>query len=73
MKEALTAAGWIFESECSTCKGKVQFYKHKDHGDYRVQIKIRSNTFSFLNANRVIAGPYWGYQMADKLKAQTWV
>ncbi|MDB5200575.1 MAG: hypothetical protein JWO92_2538 [Chitinophagaceae bacterium] len=68
MKEKLEANGWKMYYECNTCAGHKQFYKNDAKEGYEVRIKVKNQTFSILLKNMVIAGPFWGYQIEEKLK-----
>jgi hypothetical protein len=67
MREKLEALGWIKYHECNTCSGHRMFFNKADKPGYEVRIKIRNNTFSILLRNVIIAGPYWGYELEQKL------
>lgn len=71
MKEVLIAQGWIIYHECNTCGGHRQYFKNKEKPGYEVRCRIRNNTFSILLNNAIIAGPFWGYQLAEKLTQLT--
>lgn len=68
MKEVLIANGWKMYHECNTCAGHRQYFNHSGKPGYEVRTKTKNNTFSILLKNAIVAGPFWGYQMADKLK-----
>ncbi len=68
MKQILADKGWIMFYECGACRGgKRQFYNHPDHPGYEIRAKDRTQTFSILLSNDIIAGPCWGYQLEEKL------
>jgi len=67
MKQKLEALGWKMYYECDTCGGKQQF-NHESYNGYEIRAKKRTNTFSILLNNHVIAGPFWNYQLEEKLK-----
>jgi len=73
MKQTLIGLGWKMVFECTTCKGLVQTYEHKDHPGYEIKATIRTNIFSILKQNRIVAGPHWGYQITKKLSEFTWI
>jgi hypothetical protein len=64
MKQLLNENGWVMYHECITCAGHRQFYKNDTKPGYEVRIKTKNQTFSILLNNLVIAGPFWGYQIA---------
>lgn len=67
MKTILTSNGWIMFYECKNPCAKMHF-NHPDHPGYEVRVRTKSNTFSILYKNLIIAGPFWQYQLSDKLK-----
>jgi hypothetical protein len=67
MKQVLEANGWVMYHECNTCSGHRQFFTKEGKTGYEVRIKTKKNTFSILLNNMVIAGPFWGFELADKL------
>ena len=67
MKQKLEAKGWIMFHECNTCSGHRQFFKNVAHPDYEIRIKIKNQTFSILFKNLIVAGPFWGFQIEEKL------
>lgn len=69
MKQVLESKGWIMHHECIVSCGHKQFFNHPGKQGYEVRTRVKNNTFSILLNNRVIAGPYWGYQMEEKLIA----
>lgn len=66
MKEVLEAKGWVMYSSC-TCGGGRQFYINNSKPGYEVRIRTKNKTFTILQKNMVIGGPFWGYQLEDKL------
>lgn len=67
MKESLEAKGWVMYHECNTCQGHKQFFKNNDKPDYEVRVRLKSKTFSILQKNMVIGGPFWEYMLDEKL------
>jgi hypothetical protein len=68
MKEVLEAKGWIMYYDCITC-GHKQYFNHPDKKDYEIRAKKNNNTFSILLNEMIIAGPFWGYELEEKLNA----
>lgn len=67
MKQVLEAKGWVMYHECNTCSGHRQFFKNENKPGYELRIKVKNQTFSILLNNMVIAGPFWNYQLEEKL------
>lgn len=67
MTEALTTRGWVKYYDCLVCNTLVQFFNHPDKNGYEVKVKPKKNTFSLIIDNRIIAGPFWGYQLEEKM------
>ncbi len=68
MKESLIEQGWEMYYECMTCKGFKQFFRHPDKPGYEIQVKVKAQTFSILQNNYIIAGPFWAYQHEEKIR-----
>ena len=66
MKQILEAKGWVKYYECNTC-GHKQFYKNVNNPGYEIRTRVKNNTFSILLNNMIIAGPFWGYQLEEKI------
>jgi hypothetical protein len=69
MREALEAKGWVMYYECILTCGHKQYFNHPDKKGYEIRSKIKNNTFSILLNNMIIAGPYWGFEIEEKLIA----
>lgn len=67
MKELLTANGWVMYYQCK-CSGGRQQWSNNDKPGYEVRTKTKNGTFSILLKNTIIGGPFWGYQLEEKLK-----
>ena len=67
MKEILEADGWVMYYTCSRC-GHKQWFVKKDKTNYEIRARAKDNVFSIVYNNQTIAGPFWGYMLADKLK-----
>lgn len=67
MRKVLEGMGWRMYYECVQTCGHKQFFTHDGKPGYEVRTKISTNTFSILLNNHVIAGPFWGYQVEEKL------
>jgi len=68
MKEKLLANGWEMFHECDSCVGHRQYFSNKAKKGYEIRTRVKNNTFSILLNNTIIAGPFWGYQVEEKLK-----
>jgi hypothetical protein len=66
MKEALQSKGWVMFYECVMPCAKQQ-YNHPDKPGYEIRVKPKRQTFSILYQNNIVAGPFWGYQLEEKL------
>lgn len=66
MKQVLESKGWVMYYDCLTC-GHKQYFNHPDKKGYEVRAKVKNNTFSILLNNLIIAGPFWGYEIEQKL------
>lgn len=67
MKEQLEAKGWKMYYECTTCSGHKQYFTNNEKPKYEVMIILKNQTFSILYENHLIAGPFWAYQLDEKL------
>jgi hypothetical protein len=66
MKQLLESKGWVMYYSCDFCGGK-QYFKNNDKAGYEVRTRIKNNTFTIMLNNRIIAGPFWGYELEEKL------
>lgn len=73
MKQQLEGLGWKMIHECDTCKGIKQTYTHEGHTGYEILTVVRTNVFSILRENRIVAGPFWGYQLDETIKNYQWL
>lgn len=67
MREKLEANGWVMYWQCGAPCFK-QYFNHADFDDYEIRYKIKSKTFSIMFKNQVAAGPFWEYQLEQKLE-----
>ncbi len=67
MKEALEAKGWKIYWECKSPCYK-QYFNHVAKVGFEIRVRIRNKTFSIIQNNMVIAGPFWEYQLEEKLE-----
>ena len=67
MKQILEAKGWVMFHECNTCSGHRMFFKNDSHPGYEIRNKTKNKTFSILLNNLIVAGPFWEYQLEEKL------
>jgi hypothetical protein len=67
MKETLKDNGWVMYYQCN-CSGGRQHWNNKAKPGYEVRTRTKNKTFSILLNNRVVSGPNWEYELADKLK-----
>jgi hypothetical protein len=74
ISKPLTDLGWEKFFDCKTCPNNPQsHYSHKDHPGYVIRFAIRAKTFRILYQNQTVAGPFYEYQAADKLKSFKWL
>lgn len=66
MKEVLASKGWVMVYECWSC-GHKQYFRHPEKTGYEIRIKNKNKTFSILLNNTIIAGPFWGFELEEKL------
>jgi hypothetical protein len=66
MRQVLESKGWVMYHECETC-GHRQHFSHPEKQGYEIRTKVKNNTFSILLNNMVIAGPFWGFEIEEKL------
>lgn len=66
MKAKLEAKGWFMYYECTLRCGHKQFYNHVQFKGFEVVVK--DNIFTIRLNNQVIAGPFHGFQLDEKLK-----
>ncbi|MDF2381331.1 hypothetical protein JMG10_07635 [Nostoc ellipsosporum NOK] len=45
----------------------MQHFSHPEKPGYEIRTRLRSNTFSILLKNHIVGGPFWGYQIEQKL------
>jgi len=67
MKAQLIALGWIMYYECITPCAK-QYFNNTAFPGYEVRVRTRKNTFSIVSENIIIGGPFYPYQLEEKLK-----
>ena len=67
MKEKLEALEWKLYYECSRCNGQKQYFTNPAKPKYEIRTRPKNQTFSILYENHVIAGPFYGYQLGEKL------
>lgn len=67
MNQILKANGWIKYYTCKTCKGLIEHYNHKDHPTFEITIRVSRNTARIIQENRIIAGPFWVYNIQGQL------
>ena len=67
MKQVLESKGWIMYYECVLMCGHKQYFNHLDKKGYDIRAKVKNNTFSILLNNMIIAGPFWGFEIEQKL------
>ena len=67
MKQILENNGWKMYHECIVPCGHKQYFNHPDKKGFEVRAKVKNNTFSILLNNLIIAGPFWGYEIEQKL------
>lgn len=67
MKQQLIALGWNMYYECITPCAK-QYYDNKQFPGYEIRVRTRKNTFIIVLNNVIIAGPFYAYQLEEKLK-----
>lgn len=66
MKQTLESKGWVMYYECISPCAK-QHFNHPDKPGYEIRTKFKKQTFSILLNNNIIAGPFWGYTLEEKL------
>lgn len=66
MRQVLESKGWVMYHECMSC-GHKQWFNHPEKAGYEIRAKVKSNTFSILLENKIIAGPFWGFEIEEKL------
>lgn len=66
MKQVLESKGWVMYYECASC-GHKQYFKNQKKPGYEIRAKVKNNTFSILLNNMIIAGPFWGFEIEEKL------
>lgn len=67
MKEYLESKGWVMFYECKLPCGFKQHYSNAGKLGYEIRTRPKNNTFSIMLQNQVIAGPFWGYQIGEKM------
>lgn len=67
MKDQLIALGWVMYYECVTPCAK-QYYNNAAFPGYEIRIRTRKNTFLVVSENNIIGGPFYAYQLEEKLK-----
>jgi hypothetical protein len=67
MKQVLESKGWVMYYECVVPCGHKQYFNHPEKNGYEIRAKVKNNTFSILLNNMVIAGPFWGFEIEEKL------
>lgn len=65
MKEALEAKGWAQYYWCR-CGGGTGYYSNSSFPRY--QIRAKTQSFSIYLDKHAIAGPFYQYQLDEKLK-----
>ncbi len=66
METILKNRGWVMYYECKKC-GHRKYFIHNEKKGYEVRIRLKSNTFSFLKDNYIIAGQLLGFHLEKKL------
>lgn len=67
MKETLEGNGWTMYYECQTC-GHKQYFSNPSYAGYEVRVRQKKQTFSIVLNNLIIGGPFWAYQLEEKMK-----
>lgn len=67
MKEQLIALGWLMYYECITPCAK-QYYSNAAYPGYEIRVRTRKKTFSIVLNNVIVGGPFYSYQLEEKLK-----
>lgn len=67
MKQTLISLGWEMYYECLNKCGGKQYFTNELWPKYEVRTRVKSNTFSILLENKVIAGPFMGYVLKEKI------
>jgi hypothetical protein len=67
MREILETAGWVMYYNCNTCGGNKQYFNNLSKPGYEIRTRPKNNTFSVVLNNRIVAGPFWGYQLEQKI------
>jgi hypothetical protein len=69
MVETLTAKNWVKYGECSGCGrgGKKEYFSNTAYPGYVIRIRQKKGTFVILKDNLVIGGPFYGYQLEEKI------
>ncbi len=66
MKKTLEGKGWAMYWECGAPCFK-QYFNHEHYPGYEIRYKTKSKTFSIIYQNQIVAGPFWEYQLEEKL------
>ena len=67
MREELESKGWLMYYECLQTCGHKQYFSHNEKPGYEIIFSVKSNTFVILLNNNVIAGPFWAFELEQKL------
>lgn len=53
--------------ECNAPCGHKQHFSHAEKSGYEIIARVKAKTFSIKYRNQIIAGPFWSYQLEEKL------
>lgn len=67
MKDQFIALGWIMYYECVTPCAK-QYFTNPAFPGYEIRVRTRKQQFSIVLDNNIVGGPFYNYQLTEKLK-----